>query len=100
MTTMPQLKEDAAARRAQFAATWQSVQARLTLPGLAEEVLRVSNTKIQPMRPAADAVRRYPLLAAGLLAGAGWMFRRTIDGAGRTARRALQKRKPSKGEKP
>lgn len=96
--TMPQLKETATERRAEFEATWRAMQGRLTLSGLTEEVLRMSKNTIAPMRPAAAAVRCYPLLAAGLLAGAGWLFRRTVKGAGKTTRRALQSRNPRKGD--
>jgi hypothetical protein len=98
MTRTPQLKEDAAARRAQFETTWRSVQGRLTLPGLAEEALRMSKTKAAPMGTVAAAVRRYPLLATGLLAGVSWMLRRTMEGTGKSARRALQKHNPRKGD--
>jgi hypothetical protein len=78
MKSMQQLETEARDRRTQFAATLRDVQSRLTLPGLADEALRQFDPYVGRLPPALLTVKRHPLLAAGALAGAGWLFKQVL----------------------
>ena len=51
------------------------VQGRLTLSGLARETLELINPQYTRLRIAYSAVTRNPILAAGVFAGVGWLFK-------------------------
>jgi hypothetical protein len=78
MSSLQQLEREARDRRAQFDATLSDVQSRLTLPGLAKEALLQMDPYLSRLPPAFLAVKRHPLLAAGALAGAGWLLRQAL----------------------
>jgi hypothetical protein len=78
MSSLQQLEREARDRRAQFDATLSDVQSRLTLPGLAKEALLQMDPHLSRLPPAFLAVKRYPLLAAGALAGASWLLRQAL----------------------
>jgi len=86
---------DARASRSQLAKSFREVRRRLSLPQLAEDALAGSDPKLAFLERAISGVKRHPLLAAGLLAGAGWLItgasqagrsRRGPNGSGRSRR--------------
>jgi hypothetical protein len=79
MSSLQQLEREAHDRRAQFNATLSDVQNRMTLPGLAKEALLHMDPHLSRLPPAFLAVKRHPLLAAGALAGAGWLLKQVLQ---------------------
>lgn len=86
MRTMQQLEKEARDRRTQFATTLHDFQSRLTLPGLADEALRLFDPHFTRLPPVYLAMKRHPLLAASALAGAGWLFKQAL----RSTRRSFK----------
>jgi hypothetical protein len=84
MSSLLQLEKEAQARRAQFAKTLLEVRGRLTLSGLANETLGLINLQFTPLRSAYSAIKRNPILAAGVLAGVGWLFKQALAVNGRS----------------
>ena len=78
MSSLLQLEREAQERRAQFAKTLHEVRGRLTLSGLANETLGLVNPQYTRLRSAYSAIKRNPILAAGVLAGAGWLFKQAL----------------------
>lgn len=78
MRSLQQLEREARERRAQFDATLSDVERRLTLPGLAKEALLHMDPHLSRLPPAFLAVKRHPILAAGALAGAGWLLKQVL----------------------
>jgi hypothetical protein len=78
MSSLQRLEKEARDRRTQFNATLSDVQSRLTLPGLAKEALLHMDPHLSRLPPAFLAVKRHPILAAGALAGAGWLLRQVL----------------------
>ena len=82
MNSLSQLERDALDRRAQFAKTLLEVRSHLTPSGLANETLGLINPQYGRLRSACSAVIHHPILAAGLLAGAGWLFKHALRANG------------------
>lgn len=78
MSSLLQLEKEAQDRRAQFAKTLLEVRGRLTLSGLANEALGLVNPQYIRLRSAYSSIKRNPILAAGILAGAGWLFKQAL----------------------
>ena len=83
MSSLQQLEKEALDRRMQFAATLLDLRRRLTLPGLADEALRLFDPNFTRLPPVYSAVKRHPLLVAGALAGAGWLFKQALQKSSR-----------------
>lgn len=96
MSSLQQLENEARERRAQFNATLFDVQSRLTLPGLAKEGLLHLDPHLTRLPPAFLAVKRYPILAAGALAGASWLLKQAL----RPLRRSFKNRRTSPANRP
>jgi hypothetical protein len=79
MNSLQQLEKEARERRAQFNATLSDVQRRLTLPGLTKEALLHVDPHLSRLPPAFRAIKRYPLVAAGALAGASWLLNQMLQ---------------------
>jgi hypothetical protein len=79
MSSLQQLEKEARERQAQFKATLSDVQRRLTLPGLAKEVLLHVDPHLSRLPPVFRAIKRYPLVAAGALAGASWLLNHVLQ---------------------
>ena len=82
MTTLRKLEQEAQDRHANFSKTLADVQGRLTLPGLAGEVLQLVSPQYTRLRIAYSVVKRNPILAAGVFAGAGWLFKQAVRAYG------------------
>lgn len=76
MKTLPELASDARQRQVDFTATLTGLRQRMTIPALANEGLRFIDPKARLFAPAYAAVKRYPALAAGVVIGAAWLWRR------------------------
>lgn len=73
MTSMPKAVADARASRAELIAAVQDLRRRLSLPELAEDALRAIDPELTFLGRMKARIQRNPLLAATLLAGAGWL---------------------------
>ena len=82
MSSLSQLEREAKDRRAQFSKTLLEVRNRLTLSGLANETLGLVNPHYTRLWSAYSAVKHNPILAASVLAGAGWLFKRALRANG------------------
>ena len=71
MKTIEKLELDVLTERARFKATAEAVGKRLTLHSLADDLLDPQLTYVQR---ANTALKRNPLLAAGVFAGASWLL--------------------------
>jgi hypothetical protein len=93
MKTLQQLERDARDRRADFTTRLGEFRSRMTLPSLAEEAFSHIDPKFDHLLPAYSAVKRHPLLAAGVVAGVAWLFNTSVQSSvrifkfGKTARR-------------
>ena len=76
MKTVPELEHDASRRKAEFAASLAALRQHLTISGLANEGLRVIDPQARLMAPAYAALKRYPVLVAGAVIAATWLWRR------------------------
>ena len=97
MTLPTRIIIDARASRTQLAKSFREVRRRLSLPQLAEDALAGLDPKLEFLGRVKLGLKRHPLLAAGLLAGAGWLIndasqagrgRRGPNGSGRSRRPA------------
>ena len=82
MNTLRKLEQDAQDRHAHFSKTLLEVQSRLTLSGLASETLQLVSPQYTRLRIAYSVVKRNPILAAGVVAGAGWLFKQAVRANG------------------
>ena len=82
MSSLLQLEKEAQDRHTQFARTLLEVRSQLTLSGLANETLGLINPHYTRLRFAYKAVKRNPILAASVLAGAGWLFKQALRANG------------------
>ena len=93
MKTLQQLERDARDRRADFTTRLSEFRSRMTLPSLAEEAFSHLDPKFAHVLPVYSAVKRHPLLAAGVVAGVAWLFNTSVQSSakifkfGKTARR-------------
>ena len=78
MTSLRELEREAEVRRADLDAAFRDLRKRLTLPGLADEAAALLDPGRARLVPAYSAVKRHPMLAAALLAGAGWLFKQGL----------------------
>ncbi len=86
MSSISQLEKEAERRRALFAASLLDLRSRLTLPGLVDLAVGYLDPRSTHLRPAYSAVRRNPLVAASVVAGAAWLLRQSLqDSAGRSS---------------
>jgi hypothetical protein len=84
MSSLAAIKSDVHASRAQLAKSFQEVRRRLSLPQLAEDALAGFDWKLGFLGRVKSGIRRLPLLAAVLLAGAGWLVSDASRGSGRS----------------
>lgn len=97
MSSQAGIKSDARASRAQLAKSFQEVRRRLSLPQLAEDALAGLDPKLGFLGRVKSGIRRHPLLAAVLLAGAGWLVSDASQGSGRSGLNGLSRsRHPAK----
>jgi ElaB/YqjD/DUF883 family membrane-anchored ribosome-binding protein len=98
MTKLESLEREADRCKAQFEARLEQVKQRLSPAGIAEEALKALDLPGRSATAAAmNSVRRNPLLALGLAAGAGWLFLGARQSAVRGSKRArTSKQKPVK----
>ena len=73
MKSTPEAIADARASRAELIAAVQNLRRRLSLPELAEDALRAIDPQLTFLGRVKGRIQRNPLLAAALLAGAGWL---------------------------
>jgi hypothetical protein len=86
MSSISHLEREAKRRRAQFAASLLDLQNRLTLPGLIDQAVGYLDPRFTQLRPVYSAMRRNPLVAASVLAGAAWLLRQSLqDSTGRSS---------------
>jgi ElaB/YqjD/DUF883 family membrane-anchored ribosome-binding protein len=89
MAKVEALEREADRCKAQFEARLEQVKQRLSPAGIAEEALNALDLRGRAATAAAiDSVRRNPLLALGLAAGAGWLILGARQSAVRTSKRA------------
>jgi ElaB/YqjD/DUF883 family membrane-anchored ribosome-binding protein len=89
MATLESLEREADRCKAQFEDRLEQVKQRLSPAGIAAEALKALELPGRAATAAAmDSVRRNPLLALGLAAGAGWLFLGARQSAVRTPKRA------------
>jgi ElaB/YqjD/DUF883 family membrane-anchored ribosome-binding protein len=89
MGKVDSLEREADRCRAQFEARLEQVKQRLSPAGIAEEAVKALNLPGRAATAAAlNSVRRNPLLALGLAAGAGWLLLGARQSAVRTPKRA------------
>jgi hypothetical protein len=79
MKSLDQLERDAEDQRVLFEASLGALRKRLTLRGLADEAAALADPAATRLVPAYAAVKRHPLAAAAVLAGAGWLFKQAVD---------------------
>jgi len=97
MSLQGRIKNDAHASRAQLAKSFQEARRRLSLPQLAEDALARFDSKLGFLGRVKSGIRRHPLLAAVLLAGAGWLVSDASQGSGRSHLNGLSRpRHPAK----
>ncbi len=84
MNSLIQINDDARARRAQLAKSFQEVRHRLSLPQLAEDALIGLDPRLGFLGRVKSGIKHNPLLAAVLLAGAGWLVSDASQGSGRS----------------
>ncbi len=97
MNSLIQIKDDARARRAQVTKSFQEVRDRFGLPQLAEDALAALDPKLGFLGRVKSGIKRNPLLAAVLLAGAGWLVSDASQGSGRSGLNGLSRsRHPAK----
>jgi len=78
MKNLRQLEKEARDRRAQFNATLLDVQNRMTPRGLAKEALLHMDPHLTRLPPSLLAVKRHPVLAAGVIAAASWLLKQVL----------------------
>lgn len=97
MSLQARIKNDARASRAQLAKSFQEVRQRLSFPQLAEDALAGVDPKLRFLGRVKSAIKRNPLLAAVLLAGAGWLVSDASQGSGRSGLNGSSRpRRPAK----
>lgn len=93
MVKVEALERESKRCRSQFEARLREVKQRLSPAGLAEEALKAFDVSGRAATTAAmDSVRRNPLLALGLAAGAGWLMLGARHSASKRARNSKRKR--------
>lgn len=92
MTRLQQLERDALQKRQEVDAAFNDLRARLTVRGLANEAVTLAAPYRPAVLPVYEAVRRHPLIATALLAGAGWLMSqsRNRQSGKKTSRRKLK----------
>ncbi|MGQ0485329.1 MAG: hypothetical protein ACT4SY_08280 [Hyphomicrobiales bacterium] len=93
MDSLTENRMEVRARRAQLAKSFEDVRRRLSLPQLAEDALAKLDPELVFLGRAQSAIRRNPLLAAGLLAGAVWL----VSDASQDGRRSGPDRRARRG---
>ena len=89
MAKLDSLEREADRCKAQFEARLEQVKKRLSPAGIAEEAVKALDLPRRAATAAAmNSVRRNPLLALGVAAGAGWLLLGARQSAVRTPRRA------------
>jgi hypothetical protein len=83
MNSLTRIKNDARACRTQLTKSIQEVRHRLSFAQLADDALAGLDSQLGFLGRAKSAIKRNPLLAAGLLAGAGWLVSDASQGRGR-----------------
>lgn len=79
MSTISQLEKEADRRRTLFAASLLDLRSRLTLSGLVDLAVGYLDPRSTYLRPVYSAVRRNPLVAASVVAGAAWLLRQSLQ---------------------
>lgn len=94
MTPLQLLQRDAAQKRIEMDAAYDDLRARLTVRGLVDEAVACVAPYRPHVVPIYESVKRYPLIAAVLLVGAGYLTSLGRDGrpAKKTANRKLKSR--------
>jgi hypothetical protein len=86
MSPISHLEREAERRRALFAASLLELRSRLTLAGLVDLAVGYLDPRSTHLRPVYSAVRRNPLVAASVVAGAAWLLQQSLqDSAGRSS---------------
>ena len=84
MTNLPKAISDARVSRADLIKTYHDIRRRLSLPELAEDALRAIDPELTFLGRVTAGIQRNPLLAAALLAGAGWLAGGASEAGGRS----------------
>jgi ElaB/YqjD/DUF883 family membrane-anchored ribosome-binding protein len=88
MAELDALEQEADRCKAQFEARLEQVKQRLSPASIAEEAVKALDLPARAAKAAAmNSVRRNPLLALGLAAGAGWLLLGARHSAVRTPKR-------------
>jgi hypothetical protein len=75
---LEQLELEAIERRQRLSEAAARLRYKLAPEALAAEALQTVDARLPTLKGLETAVKRYPLIAAAILAGAGFLFRRAI----------------------
>ena len=73
MTSLEGLRSKARAKRREVTKTLTAVRGRLNVKDLTQDALSVLDPELQVLGHVKSRVKRYPLLAGALVAGAAWL---------------------------
>ena len=79
MKPLQELQREAAQKRLEMDAAFRDLRGRLTVRGLADETAALITPYQSRVMPIYESVKRNPLVAAALLAGAGWLISQGRD---------------------
>jgi hypothetical protein len=99
MKSLPNAIADARASRAELLKTLHDVREKLTISGLAEDMLGALDPELTFLNRVKAGLKRRPLIAAGLVASAGWLVNslmrtRRQSGSNRPLKSRRRKIKP------
>ncbi|MFN0190987.1 MAG: hypothetical protein ACKVP5_03275 [Aestuariivirga sp.] len=90
-----------------MAATFLELRTRVTPAALADEIVGAIDRRLPAFEKTSAAIKNYPLIAAGVVAGVGFLIRQALNGhpaerpaaPARDSRRIRNRRQqPSKGD--
>ncbi len=73
MKSLPNAIADARASRAELTRTLREIGKKLTISGIADDLLSAFDPKLTFLSRMRAGLKRRPLFVAGLVAGAGWL---------------------------
>ena len=106
MKSLAKARSDARASRAELTRNLHDIRRRLSPPELAADALAMVDPELNFLGRVQSGIKRNPLLASVLLAGAGWLFSDTLRARGSNGRngshrsRTLKKPTNHKGDRP
>jgi hypothetical protein len=105
MKSLPNAIADARTSRAELIKTLHDMREKLTISGLAEDLLSALDPELTFLSRLKAGLKRRPLFVAGLIAGAGWLVNsllrtRSHSGSNRPLKSHRRKIKPGNTNNP